>query len=83
MKDFKGSSGDFKIGPCANGGVILYLDKDQQIQIVNEANARLFANSKKVLEAAIGLVKYLDSYSLAGYEKAMVEKLEKAINDSL
>lgn len=95
MNDFKGTPGLFEIRylsgfeyqVVANGQVVLEIDGvygDYATCEENEArhlaDARLFANSKKVLEAAIGVCREFDD---PNDSVEAFKKLEQAINDSL
>lgn len=96
MSNFKGTQGEFKVtkGNMSDleisnrevrAGVVPYSDEEGQ------ANARLFANSKKVLEAAIELLRFKTELRFIIMEKFVtpdnavkaLKQLEQAINDSL
>lgn len=95
MKDFKGTQGEFEIvgnkiqvnpdDPLETSTIAMMFGSMAMDE--NIANARLFANSKKVLEAAIEAANVLRVTSQAdgvsSISKAALSKLEQAINDSL
>lgn len=104
MKDFKGTPGEFEIM-----GNKIQVDPDHPMNTItvammygsmaleeNHANARLFVNSKRVLEAAIKYIESVQQFArvagnshftvVANCRADMYEKernLEQAINDSL
>lgn len=90
MQNFLGSMGDFKTGKTSTGKHKVIDNHGFSVAtlgygIQSEYDARLFANSKKVLEAAIDAHKALnDEQTLrgGGFEFEL-SKLENAINDSL
>lgn len=96
MNDFKGTKGEFKTslstfinqeievsGNVARACVIPYADEE------GLANAKLFANSKKVLEALIELLSYApdgQSERPTAFDNGLLSaigKAKQAINDSL
>ena len=102
MENFDGSKGDFKYGypfvdsdqlfiKCDSGFVAEVKAPDTWMKVESEANAKLFVNSKKVLEAAIEVLRFKDSISYMASEQMVTPdnllksfvNLEQAINDSL
>jgi len=104
MKDFKGSDGDWYLGeefqtefgsiatPINTSGESTHISEVYQRNYDDPegtANARLFANSKKLLEAAIELSKFIEERKDVGTPDYWCDMydlhraLEQAINDSL
>jgi len=89
MKDFAGSKGDLTLMPdlsIESGNCTIYtayiywITKEEA-----SANGKLFANSKKVLEAAINTIEAYKTLVSMGMiqDSPLFEELEEAINNSL
>lgn len=53
---------NFKMEPCSNGGVVVVLDKNQTVQILDVAKAKLICESPRMLEVIRELYTIVRSY---------------------
>lgn len=79
-KVFKGSEGEFLLSPSSNGGIILDAQSGQPLQVLNVSDAKLWANSKNLLKAAIEAHKIISGMASLCQSKYDYDSVQEDLN---